>query len=128
MTESEIITFAKSYDPQPFHTQINPPKYAAHHELIASGWHTCAVTMRLIVENMIDDETTLPSPGIDELRFLRPVKPGDRLSVRFTVTDVRLSKTKPDRGVMLSKTETLNQKGEVVLSFTSIAFLRRRTR
>ena len=126
VSESEMIAFATAYDPQPFHTERHPPPHAAHHELIASGWHTAAVTMRLLVEHMIPEETILPSPGADELRFHRPVKPGDRLTLRLTVMDARPSRSKPDRGVVRWKVETLNQDQEPVMSLISINIVRRR--
>jgi acyl dehydratase len=128
MSESEIIAFARAYDPQPFHLQRQPPSHAAHHELIASGWHTAAVTMRMLVDHIIPEEAILPSPGADELRFHCPVKPGDRLAVRLTVIDARPSQTKPDRGIVRWKVEALNQRGEPVLSLMSINFFRRRVR
>jgi acyl dehydratase len=128
MSESEIIAFATAYDPQPFHLQRQPPLHAAHHELIASGWHTAAVTMRLLVDHIVPEEAILPSPGCDELRFHRPVKPEDRLAVRLTVIDARPSQTKPDRGIVRWKVETLNQRGELVMSLMSINFFRRRVR
>ena len=108
VTADEIVAFARRYDPQPMHTVAN--------ELIASGWHTAAMVMRLFVEHYLSKVATLPAPGIDELRWLRPVRPGDVLRVRVTVVEARQSRSKPDRGLVRSLVEVLNQDGEVVMS------------
>ncbi len=108
VTAEEIVAFASRYDPQPMHTSAK--------ELIASGWHTASMVMRLFVEHYLSKVATLPSPGIDELRWLRPVRPGDALRVRVTVTETRPSRSKPDRGMVRSLVEVLNQDGEVVMS------------
>ena len=126
MSEEEIIRFAKQYDPQPFHTERHPPQGSGFHELIASGWNTAVATMRMVVDNWISKCAVLPSPGLDELRFLRPVYPGDTLRVRLSVLSARKSQTKPDRGIINFKVETLNQKGEPVLTYKSIDFLKTR--
>jgi acyl dehydratase len=108
VTAEEIVTFARRYDPQPMHTVAK--------ELIASGWHTAAMVMRLFVEHYLSKVATLPSPGIDELRWLRPVRPGDVLRVRVTVVEAKRSRSKPDRGLVRSLVEVLNQDGEVVMT------------
>jgi len=118
VTAEEIVAFAARYDPQPMH--VGPG------ELIASGWHTAAMVMRLFVEHYLSKVATLPSPGIDELRWLRPVRPGDTLRVRVTVTEARPSRTKPDRGVVRSLVEVLNQHGDVVMSQRPMNLMRRR--
>jgi acyl dehydratase len=92
--------------------------------LIASGWHTAAMTMRLFVEHYLSKVATLPSPGLDELRWLRPVRPGDRLRVRVTVTEAKRSRSKPDRGLVRALVEVLNQNGEVVMSFRPMNLMR----
>jgi acyl dehydratase len=125
MSEEEIIGFAQQYDPQPFHTERRPPADSAHPTLIASGWHTGAATMRMMVDHFISWRTFLPSPGNEAMRFVRPVHPGDRLRVRVTVTSVRASASKPDRGIVLSRLETLNQNAEVVLQITMPFFVLR---
>lgn len=124
MTRDEIIRFAKAYDPQSFHTELVPPPGSAFSKLIASGWNTAAATMRILVENWIVKCHVLPSPGLDELRFLRPVFPGDILRVRLSVLAKRKSRSKPDRGIINFGIETLNQNGEVVLTYRSIDVLR----
>jgi acyl dehydratase len=118
VTAEEIVAFATRYDPQPMH--VGPGA------LIASGWHTAAMVMRLFVEHYLSKVATLPSPGIDELRWLRPVRPGDTLRVRVTVTEARPSRTKPDRGIIHSLVEVLNQHGEVVMSQRPMNLMRRR--
>jgi acyl dehydratase len=126
MTEAEMIGFAQKYDPQPFHIQREPSKGSAYPTLIASGWHTGAATMRMLVDHFISSKNGLPSPGADEMRFVRPVHPGDRLHVRVEVKFVRPSASKPDRGIVALRVETLNQKSEVVLSLNIPYFVRRR--
>jgi acyl dehydratase len=119
VTAEEIAAFATRYDPQPMH--IGPG------ERIASGWHTAAMVMRLFVEHYLSKVATLPSPGIDELRWHRPVRPGDRLRVRVTVTEARQSRTKPDRGIIRSLVEVFNQHGDVVMSQRPMNLMRRRS-
>ncbi len=120
VSESEIIAFARNYDPQSFHVD---PAAAAHGPfggLIASGWHTIAMTMRLLVERYLAESSSLGSPGIDELRWLRPVRPGDELSVRVTVLDAKRSRSKPERGLVRSSIEVSNQRAEPVLSMIAM--------
>jgi acyl dehydratase len=122
--EADIIDFAKRYDPQEFH--INP-EAAAHGPfggLIASGWHTCSLVMRLLVEQYLSKESSLGSPGIDELRWLRPVRPRDTLSIRATVLDAKQSQSKPDRGMVRTLLEVENQNGEVVMSLKAMNLVR----
>jgi acyl dehydratase len=126
MSEEEIVTFARAYDPQPFHTSRKSAENSVVGELIASGWHTCAVAMRMIVDHFIQGESSLASPGVDEIRWLAPVRPGDELSVRLTILDARESQSKPDRGIFKIRTEVFNQNREIVLTFTSINFMRKR--
>ncbi len=116
VSAEEIVAFARRYDPQPMH--VGPG------EVIASGWHTAAMVMRLFVEHYLSKVATLPSPGIDELRWTRPVRPGDTLRVRVTVTETRLSRSKPDRGIVRSLVEVLNQAGDVVMSFRPMNLMR----
>jgi acyl dehydratase len=126
ITEDEIVAFASQYDPQPMHVD---PRFAAggpFGAVIASGWHTVARAMRLIVENFLPHDN-LPSPGIDELRWLRPVRPGDTLTLRITILEARHSRSKPDRGLIRSLMELLNQDGEVAMSMRGLNFVRIRT-
>jgi len=124
--EADIIEFARRYDPQQFHVD---PVAAAHGPfggLIASGWHTGALMMRLWVDNYLSPVSSLGSPGIDELRWLRPVRPGDTLRVRVTILETRRSRSKPDRGVVRTFSEVLNQSGEVVMSMNAMTLVRSR--
>jgi len=91
--------------------------------LIASGWHTAALTMRLLVENYLSEESSLGSPGIDELRWIKPVRPGDALSVRVMVDDARRSRSRPDRGLVRSSIEVRNQSGETVMTFKAMSLI-----
>jgi acyl dehydratase len=122
--EADIIEFAKRYDPQEFH--INPEAAASgpFGGLIASGWHTGALMMRMIVDNYLSKASSLGSPGIDELRWLRPVRPGDTLHLRATVLETKRSSSKPDRGMVRTLTEVLNQNGEVVMSVKAMTLIR----
>jgi acyl dehydratase len=126
MTEDEIISFARKYDPQPFHIERHPPAGAAHPRLIASGWHTGSATMRMLVDHFISWRCFLPSPGHDGMRFVMPVHPGDRLCVKLTVISVRPSASKPDRGIVVLDLQTLNQMSQVVLGMKVPLFVRRR--
>jgi acyl dehydratase len=120
--EAEMIAFAKEYDPQPFH--VDPVAAAAGPVggLIASGWHTTSMAMRLLVENFISGETGLGAAGIDEIRWPRPVRPGDTLHVRGTVLDTRRSRSKPDRGIVQSLIEITNDGGETVMTMKATNF------
>jgi acyl dehydratase len=115
ITANEIIAFAREYDPQTMH--VDPAAAAAgpFGEVIASGWHTIARTMRLVVENFLPHHN-LPSPGIDEVRWLRPVRPGDTLTLQITVQQARRSRSKSNRGLIHSFIELLNQHNEVVMT------------
>jgi acyl dehydratase len=126
MTEAEILGFAQRYDPQPFHLDHAAARDSMFGELVASGWTTAAVAMRLMVEHFFGAGGSMGSPGIDELRWPRPVRVGDRLRLRATVEQARLSKSKPDRGMVHFFTEVLNQDGEVVMTLRGMAFFRAR--
>ena len=114
--EEKIIAFASEFDPQPFHINKEVAEKSEFGGLIASGWHTAAATMRLLVDHFLSESSSLGSPGIDELRWLKPVRPSEILRVRVTILDTRKSKSKPDRGFVRSKIETLNSKEETVMS------------
>ncbi len=121
-TEDEIVAFAQQWDPQTIHTD---PAWAATGPfggLIASGLHTMAICMRLYVEHYISRVASLASPGLEQVRFVRPVRPGDVLRIRVTIDNARLSASKPDRGLVHSNVEVLNQEDAVVLSFTAMNF------
>ena len=124
--EREVIEFASRYDPQPFHTDPQAARRSPFGGLIASGWHTAGLMMRLVVEHYLSRVASLASPGVDELRWTQPVRPGDTLSVRATVLEARRSRSKPDRGIVHTRFEVLNQRGEVVMSVKAMNMLRAR--
>ena len=126
--EQEVIAFARQFDPQSFHLDKERAEKSAFGGLIASGWHTASMAMRLICDHYLSEVSSEGSPGIDELRWLRPVRPGDQLSVRVTILDARLSRSRPERGIVRSQIETLNQDEEVVMHLTSTIFIRRRNK
>ena len=122
--EQEVIAFARQFDPQPFHLDKERAEHSTFGGLIASGWHTACMAMRLIVDHYLSEASSEGSPGIDELRWLRPVRPGDQLTVRITILDARRSRSRPERGIVRSQIDTLNQDGEVVMHLTSTIFIR----
>jgi acyl dehydratase len=127
VTEDEIIAFARLYDPQEMHINREVAAKGPFGQVIASGWHTIALTMRKLVENFLP-HNGLAAPGIDEVRWPRPVRPGDTLSVRVTIEQARRSRTKPDRGLIHSLIETVNQDGDVVMSLRPMNLVRCRNR
>jgi acyl dehydratase len=126
VSEQEILDFARRYDPQPMHIDKEAAERGAFGGLIASGWHTGAMMMQLLAAHFVPTPGNLASPGLDELRWLKPVRPGDRLSLRATVLSARPSRSKPDQGVVVSLVELINQNGETVLSLKPISLMRRR--
>ncbi|HEX3463355.1 MAG TPA: MaoC family dehydratase [Candidatus Elarobacter sp.] len=116
VTEDEIRAFATRYDPQPFHTDPEKAKSWPYGGLIASGWHTASMMMRVIVDEFIDPETSLGSPGLGPIRWKLPVRPGDTLRVRARIVDSRVSQSKPDRGTLTFEVDVLNQNGETVMT------------
>ena len=124
--EAEIIEFARRYDPRPIHTDPVWARTGPFGGLIASGWHTAAVAMRLLVDQYLPTAASLASPGIDELRWLRPVRPGDELRVRVTVIESRPSRSKPDRGLLRSRIEVLEPDGSAVMTMIGMNIVRRR--
>jgi acyl dehydratase len=126
--EEEIIDFARRYDPQPFHVDRERAQQTEFGGLIASGWHTAGIMMRLYADQYLSKVASLASPGVDEVRWLNPVRPGDALSLRVTVLETNRSRSKPDRGIVRSFAEVLNQRREVVMSLKAVNFLRCRER
>ena len=121
--EEEIIAFAQEYDAQPFHVDPVAAKDGPYGGLIASGWHTTALMMRHLVEHFVSPESSLGAAGIDEIRWPRPVRPGDTLHVSATVLEARQSNSKPDRGIIRSLAEVTNQDGDLVMKLTAINFV-----
>jgi acyl dehydratase len=116
ITEQMIIEFASKYDAQPFHVDPQAAKQSPYGGLIASGWMTGSLLMSQLVEHYYSPQSSLGSPGLDELRWPAPVLPGDTLTIRATVLDARVSQSKPDRGLVRSQFEVLNQDGVTVMS------------
>jgi len=123
ISEQDIIDFASRYDPQAMHVDRLLAAQGPFGEVIASGWHTVALTMRLLVDNFLP-ANGLAAPGIDELRWPNPVRSGDLLSVRVTIQQARRSRSKPDRGLVHSLVEVLNQRGEVVMTVKPMNLVR----
>ena len=115
-TEEEIVDFARRYDPQPFHIDGEKAQHGPFGGLIASGWQTCAVGMRLMVEGYISQTVSLGSPGIDNIRWLKPVRPGDTIAYRRIVLESRASTTRKGVGLVKHRWEAVNQRGELVLT------------
>ena len=119
----EVIEFARRYDPQIFHIDERAAEGTVFGGLIASGWHTAALMMRLCADNFLSRASSLGAPAVDELRWHLPVRPGDELSVRVITLETRRSRSKPDRGVMRNRMEVTNQRGEVVMSLVAVNIL-----
>jgi acyl dehydratase len=128
LDEAAIVAFARDYDPQPFHTDPEAARSSDFGGLIASGWQTVGVYMRLLVDGCINGTVSLGSPGVEEIRWLVPVRPGDTLRARFTVLEARPSRSRPDRGTVVSLGEVTNQKGEVVMTLRGMGIFGRRPR
>ena len=127
VTAEEIIEFASKYDPQPFHLSEEAGKAMHFGGLCASGWHTCAMAMRMTVDNMPEgDSGSLGSPGIDELRWTKPVFPGDTLRIKSTILDKRESRSRPDMGAVFMHNEVFNHNDELVMSFNPIVLYQKR--
>jgi acyl dehydratase len=127
VTEAEMLDFARKFDPQPIHVD---PDFAAGGPfggLIASGWHTAGIMMRLLADHYLSRVASLASPGLDELRWPAPVRPGDSLRLRATVVEARRSRSKPDRGLVRTQSELINQNDEVVLRVTAMNIIGART-
>ena len=117
LSEDEIVQFAERFDPQFIHTDPRAAAEGPFKGLIASGWHTAGLTMRLLIDGYLSSVASLGSPGIDELRWTRPVRPGDVLHVRVTILEAKRSRSKPDRGIVHSLIEVTNQHGQSVMTF-----------
>ena len=122
----EIVTFARQFDPQPFHTDPQAARESAFGGLIASGWHVCAAGMRMLTEQILGRTHTLGSPGIENVRWLKPVRAGDTIAYRVIVADARPSASRPGVGLVKHRWEARNQAGELVLTLEGWILLRRR--
>jgi acyl dehydratase len=127
LTRESIVEFASRYDPQPFHVDEAAAKESDFGGLIASGWHTVSLAMRMICDAYLLDAASLGSPGVNQVSWLKPVRPGDTIRLRMSVIEARPSASKPDRGTVLHRWEVLNQKDEIVLRMEGYGMFRRRT-
>lgn len=125
-TREAIVEFARQFDPQPFHLDDEAAKASLFGGLCASGWHTCALTMRMMVDGYLKDSASMGSPGIDELRWLKPVFPGDTLRVRMTVLESRPMASRPGVGLSLHRWEVMNQHDAMVMSMQGWGMYRMR--
>jgi acyl dehydratase len=126
VSERDIIDFARQFDPQDFHIDPAKAAHGPYQGIIASGWHTISIVMRLYVDHYLSHVASLGSPGVDEVRWPNPVRPGDRLKLRVAILETRLSRSRPDRGIVRAHVEAVNQDGKTVLSMTVVSLLGRR--
>jgi acyl dehydratase len=126
VTEEEILAFARQYDPQPFHIDKEAAARSIYGGVISSGWMTCSILMRLLELSTTGKSASMGSPGVDEIRWLKPVYAGDTLSVVLNVLDTRPSQSKPDRGVVHTQWEATNQRGELVCTVKGMGMYGRR--
>jgi len=126
VTEPEIIEFARRFDPQDMHIDPEKARQGRFGGLVASGWHTIGLAMRLYVDHFLSAVASLASPGVDEVRWPNPVRPGDSLRIRVTILDAVPSRSKPERGVVRARLEAFNQNDEPVLSLIALSILGRR--
>jgi acyl dehydratase len=126
VTEDEIVAFARDFDPQPFHVDHDAAAASTFGGVIASGWHTCSMMMRMVVDGLLNRSASMGSPGLDGVRWLAPVRAGDTLNVRYRTVQVKASASKPDRGVVWSKWVALNQHGETVCTVEGMGMFGRR--
>jgi acyl dehydratase len=127
-TREEIVGFARQYDPQPFHLDDEAARASIYGGLIASGWQTGSICFRLAVDGLIGEAASLGSPGIDELRWLAPIRPGDTITARAEILEARPSRSKPDRGIVRIRYDAHNQRGEHVFSMIGPGLFLRRDR
>jgi acyl dehydratase len=123
----EMKAFAEQFDPQPFHVDEAAGRRSIFGNLCASGWHTCALAMKLTVENFLNESASMGSPGLESLRWLKPVYPGDTLTLKHTIVESRPLRKRLDTGIVRSKWEMSNQNGETVMEMEGYGMFRRRT-
>lgn len=126
VTEEEIIAFATQFDPQPFHVDREAAAQSIFGNIIASGWHTCSMIMRVMVDGFLKESSSMGSPGVDEIRWIKPVRGGDTLAITTTVLDVKPSGSRPDRGVVWTEWRATNQHGELVATVKGMGMFGRR--
>lgn len=125
-SEEEIIRFAKEFDPQPFHVDKEKAEQGFFGGIIASGWHTCGVAMRMMCDAYLNESASIGSPGVDNIRWLKPVRPGDTLRAERVILESRASSSKADIGIVKSRWEAFNQHNELVMSMEGISMFKRR--
>jgi acyl dehydratase len=126
MDQAEMLAFAKAYDPQPFHIDEQAARQSMYGGLIASGWHTVALVMRMTVDSYLNASASLGSPGVDNVRWLKPVRPGDTIRATRTVLETRPSGSRPDMGLVKTRWEVFNQSNELVMSMEGYGMFERR--
>lgn len=126
VTEQELVAFSREFDPQPFHVDEAAAAQSIYGGIIGSGWHTCSMIMRLMVDGLLREASSLGSPGVDEIRWLKPVRGGDSLTVSTTVLESRPSTSKPDRGIVVTLWQAKNQHGELVATIKGMGMFARR--
>jgi acyl dehydratase len=124
--EEEIVAFARDFDPQPFHVDPAAAAQSIYGGVIASGWHTCGMMMRMVVDGLLSKSSGMGSPGLDGVRWLAPVRAGDTLNVHYQTVKVKASESKPDRGVVWSKWVAINQHGATVCTVEGMGMFGRR--
>jgi acyl dehydratase len=124
--KEEMIAFAREFDPQPFHIDEDAAKQSSFGGLIASGWHTCALVMRMMCDHHLNQSASLGSPGLDNIRWLKPVRPGDTLTAARVIVEARPSQSKPTVGIIKSRWEVHNQRGELVMTMEGFGMFGRR--
>lgn len=127
ISREEIIAFASQYDPQPMHLDEEAARHTMLGGLSASGWHTCCIMMKMIADGLLLDAASMGAPGIEEVKWLKPVRPGDALRVRGKVTGSRASQSKPDRGFVTFLWEVVNERDEIVMTLVCPQMLLRRS-
>jgi len=125
-TAEDIVAFARQFDPQPFHLDPEAARHSVFGALCASGWHTCSLAMRLMVTHFLHESSSLGSPGLENIRWLKPVYPGDTLRLQHTLIEKRAMRKRPDVGLVRTVWEMFNQHGEKVLHMEGYGMFRRR--
>ncbi len=126
LTQAEMVAFAREFDPQPFHVDEEAAQHSMFGGLIASGWHTCSVMMRMMCDSHLNESASLGAPGLDNIRWLLPVRPGDTLRAARIILETRASQSKPNVGIIKSRWEVRNQKDEMVMTLEGYGMFGRR--
>jgi acyl dehydratase len=127
MDRDEMLAFARQFDPQPFHVDEAAAKRSMYGGLIASGWHTVGLVMRMMCDSYLNQSASLGAPGVDNVRWLKPVRPGDTIRARRTVLESRASQSRPEMGLVKTRWEVSNQSGELVMTMEGTGMFQRRT-